>query len=318
MVTTLVSKAFEPSVVEGLAKAFPSVRFVRLNPDWSVPDDARDAEILIRMMMMKPQVQGVLDAVPGLRWLHSFAAGADHWYVPEIAGRGIVVTRTTAHSAPIAEFVLALIFHVTKRLPKFAADQALHAWKPPETIEQLEGKTVGIVGTGSIGGEIARRCRALGMRVIGVRRHADRPAEHFDQVMSMQRLPEFLAASDYVVLAAPATAETQGLIGEAQLRAMKPTAYLINVARGTLVVDADLARAAREGWIAGACLDAITGEPIGPDNAMWDVPNIVITPHSAFRSPHGIERSLSAFKANLGRYLRGEPLQDVLDVSAGY
>ena len=318
MVTTLVSKAFEPGVVEDLAKAFPSVRFVRLNPDWTVPDDARGAEILIRMMMMKPQVQQVLDAVPGLRWLHSFAAGADHWYVPEIRDRGIVVTRTTAHSAPIAEFVLALMLHVTKRLHKFAVDQARHVWDPPETIEQLEGKTVGIVGTGSIGGEIARRCRPLGMRVIGVRRHADRPAEHFDQVLSIDRLLELLGVSDYVVLAAPATKETQGLIGEAQLRAMKPTAYLINVARGSLVVDADLARAAREGWIAGACLDAITGEPIGNDDPRWDLPNVVITPHSAFRSPHGIERSLKAFKANLERYLRGEPLQDLLDVSAGY
>ena len=318
MTTTLLSKAFDPSVVEGLAKAFPSVRFVRLNPDWSVPDDARDAEILIRMMMMKPQVQQVLDSVPTLRWLHSFAAGADHWYVPEIGERGIVVTRTTAHSAPIAEFVLALMLHVTKQLPKFAADQARHEWSPPETIEQLERKTVGIVGTGSIGGEIARRCRALGMRVIGVRRHADRPAEHFDEILSMDELPRFLSASDYVVLAAPATAATQGMIGGTQLRAMRPTAYLINVARGSLIVEADLVRALREGWIAGACLDALVGEPIGKESPMWDVPNLVITPHSAFRSPHGIERSLSAFKTNLERYLRGEPLQDVLDVSAGY
>jgi phosphoglycerate dehydrogenase-like enzyme len=108
------------------------------------------------------------------------------------------------------------------------------------------------------------------------------------------------------------------MIGEAQLRAMRPTAYLINVARGSLVVEADLARALREGWIAGACLDALVGEPIGKESPMWDVPNLVITPHSAFRSPHGIERSLNAFKANLERYLRGEPLQDVLDVSAGY
>lgn len=318
MVTTLVSKAFEPAVVEGLAKAFPTVRFVRLNPDWSVPDDARDAEVLIRMMMMKPQVQQVLDTVPTLKWLHSFAAGADHWYVPEIRDRGIVVTRTTAHSAPIAEFVLSLMLYVTKQLPKFAADQARHAWSPPETIEQLEGKTVGIVGTGSIGGEIARRCRAMGMTVIGVRRHADRPAEHFDRIVPMDRFSEFLAASDYVVLAAPSTAETSGLIAEPQLRAMRKSAYLINIARGPLVVDADLARAAREGWIAGACLDVVNGEPIGPDHPMWDVPNVVITPHTAFRSPHGIERSLNAFKANLERYLRGEPLRDVLDVSAGY
>lgn len=318
MVTTLVSKAFEPAVVDGLAIAFPNVRFVRLEPDGSVPANATDAEILIRMMMMGPQVRQVLEAAPHLRWLHSFAAGADHWFVPEIVARGIVCTRTTAHSAPIAEFVIALVLHVTKQLPKFGRDQANHEWSPPETVDQVEGRTVGIVGAGSIGGEIARRCRALGMRVIGVRRHSDRPAEHFDEVMSVERLPELLASSDFVVLAAPSTPQTHGMIGAAQLRAMRPTAYLINIARGALIVEADLAQALREGWIAGACLDAHVNEPLKKDSPMWDLPNVFITPHSAFRSPYGIERSLNEFKANLERYLRGEPLRDLLDVSAGY
>ena len=319
MTTVLVANAFTPEQVGGLARDFPTVRFVRIGQDGSVPPDATDGEVLARMSMWKPEVARVLGEAPGLRWIHSYAAGSDHWFVPEIIERGVVVTRaSSAHGIPIAEFVLAYILHVTKRFPQFARDQARHLWQPPETIQEIRGKTVGVIGAGSIGREVAARCSALGMRVIGIRRQAHLPLEHFDEILPVGELARLLSESDYVVLSAPSLPQTRGLIAAAQLRAMRPGAYLINVARGALIVDDDLVRAVREGWIAGACLDAFVTEPLPTESPLWDEPNIVITPHSSFRSPNGVARSLGEFKENLGRYLRGEPLNYLLDFAVGY
>jgi phosphoglycerate dehydrogenase-like enzyme len=319
VVTVLVANSFTPAHLADLAGDFPSVRFVRISQDGTVPSDATDGEVLVRMSMWKPEVGRVLTAAPGLRWIHSFAAGSDHWFVPEIVERGVRVTRaSSAHGVPIAEFVLAFILHVTKRLPIFARDQARHEWRPPETIEEVRGKTVGVVGAGAIGREVALRCHALGMRVIGIRRRAHLPLENFDEILPIADLTRLLSSADYVVVSAPSLPQTRGMIAAEQLRAMRPSAYLINVARGALIVEEDLARAVRERWIAGACLDAFVTEPLPPESPLWDDPNIVITPHSSFRSPNAIARSLGEFRENLDLYLRGEPLKYMLDFSVGY
>lgn len=319
MVTVLVANAFTAGHVADLASDFPNVRFVRISQDGAVPSDATDGEVLVRMSMWKPEVGRVLTAAPGLRWIHSFAAGSDHWFVPEILERGVRVTRaSSAHGVPIAEFVLAFILHVTKRFPTFARDQARHEWHPPETIEEVRGKTVGVIGAGAIGREVAVRCQALGMRVIGIRRQAHLPLENFHEILPIGELPRLLSSSDYVVVSAPSLPQTRGLIGAEQLRSMRPSAYLINVARGALIVEEDLARAVRERWIAGACLDAFVTEPLPTESPLWDDPNIVITPHSSFRSPNAVARSLGEFRENLELYLRGEPLKYLLDFSVGY
>jgi phosphoglycerate dehydrogenase-like enzyme len=309
---------YGPEHLEGLRDAFPDVRFLQLSEDAGLPAGGDQAEVLLRCFMSKPQLLRVLDAARGIRWIHTCTAGFDQLLIPQIIERGVTVTRSAAtQNVPMAEFVLAYILVAGKRFPHLLRAQAARSWDPPDP-DELGGRTVGIVGAGAVGVEVARRCAALGMRVIGTKR-APAPLPHFDRVLPPGALPEVLAESDYVVLAVPLTSETRGMIAARELRLMKPTAYLINIARGALVVEADLIKALRERWIAGACLDAFEQEPLPPSSPLWDLENIVITPHCSYRSPHGVSRGLDEFRENLRRYLAGEPLRNLLkDPVLGY
>jgi phosphoglycerate dehydrogenase-like enzyme len=161
----------------------------------------------------------------------------------------------------------------------------------------------------SIGGEVARLAQAFGMRVIGARRSAKK-TRYVDQQVPPERLGELLAASDFVVLACPLTKETEGLIDERELRAMKPTATLINIARGKVVREAALVRALKQGWIAGACLDVFEREPLPEDSELWSLPNVVVTPHNSGFSPLQMQRQMAIFIDNLGRLVAGRPLRN--------
>jgi phosphoglycerate dehydrogenase-like enzyme len=275
--TVLVSAHFgEPELAE-MAAGFPDVRFVSLPRSGEVPDGASGATVLFRCTMSKPELQTTLGGAPALRWIHSCTAGFDQLMVPEIVDRGLLVTRSAAsHHIPISEWVLTFILVATKRFPDLLRAQAEHRWHRPE-LEELGGKTVGIVGAGAIGTEVARRCQAFGMRVVATKR-SPATLPYFDLVLGPDQLPRLLSESDYIVLACPLTTETRGMIGARELSLMKPTAFLINIARGGLIVDEDLVRALREHRIAGACLDAFTQEPLPPDSPLWDVERLIITP----------------------------------------
>jgi phosphoglycerate dehydrogenase-like enzyme len=315
--TVLTTSIYLPEHLDGLRSAFPGIAFLQLSPDAAVPPGGERAEVLVRCYMSKPQLLHVLDTAR-VRWIHTCTAGFDQLLIPEIIDRGVVVTRSAAtHNIPMAEFVMAYILLVSKRFPDLLRAQAARRWSPPDP-DDLTGKTLGIVGTGAIGTEVARRCAGFGMRVIGTKR-TPVPLPHFDRVLAPGGLPVVLAESDFVLLAAPLTTETRGMIGEAQLRLMKPTAYLLNIARGALVVETDLIRALRERWIAGACLDAFGQEPLPPASPLWDLDNVILTPHCSYRSPLGLARGLEEFKENLRRYLNGQPLRNLLrDPALGY
>ena len=318
MVTVLLAEVIEDSQAQSLAGEFPDVNFVRLPKSGEVPPAGADAEVLFRCAMSKPQLTTTIEGAPRLAWIHSCSAGFDQLIVPEITGRGLIVTRSAAtHHIPISEWVIGFMFMVAKRFPGLMKAQQEHRWAPPD-VEELGGKTCGIVGAGAIGAEVARRCRALGMRVIATKRT---PAElpEYDAVLPADQLPALLAESDYVVLACPLTTETRDMIGERELRMMKPTAFLLNIARGGLIVDEALIRALREGWIAGACLDAFRIEPLPPDSPLWDVPNLFLTPHASYKSIHFLDRSTLEFATNLRRYIDGAPLANTLrDAALGY
>jgi phosphoglycerate dehydrogenase-like enzyme len=206
---------------------------------------------------------------------------------------------------------------MTKRFPELLRNQAAHRWDRIQ-MEELGGKTVGIVGAGQIGTEVAIRARPLGMRVIATKRSPE-PLPAYDEVMGPDQLPRLLAESDYVVLACPLTTETRGMIDEPQLRLMKPTAFLLNVARGGLIVDDALLRALREAWIAGACLDAFNQEPLPPESPLWDVERLVVTPHASSSSPHVLRRAEQEFVVNLRQFVAGEPLLNRLrEPTLGY
>ena len=301
-----------------LSAAFPDTRFVPLPNGGEVPPEGMDAVALFRCAMSKPQLQTTIGGAPALRWIHSCTAGFDQLLVPEITTRNLVVTRSAAtHHIPISEWVLAYIFLMTKRLPELLQAQREHRWDRLE-MEELGGKTVGIVGAGAIGTEVALRCRPLGMRVIATKR-SPMPLPAYDEVMGADQLPRLLAESDYVVLACPLTTETRGMIGETQLRLMKATSFLLNIARGGLIVEHDLIRALREGWIAGACLDAFAQEPLPADSPLWDVKRLIITPHASSSSPLVMQRAEQEFVANLRRFIANEPLNNLLrEPALGY
>jgi phosphoglycerate dehydrogenase-like enzyme len=196
---------------------------------------------------------------------------------------------------------------------------------------ELRGSTLGIVGYGSIGREVGRLGRAFGMRVLALRRSAGRTEQGYavaqtgdpageapERFYPPDALHEMLAQCDYVVIALALTPETMHFFGEAELRAIKPTAYLVNIARGAIVDEAALVRALREGWIAGAGLDVFEQEPLPADSPLWEMDNVLISPHVAGFTPHYDERAVALFAQNLGRYLDGEPLLNLVDKARGY
>ena len=303
----LVSNVFEPEHFHILRERFPGVEFVHLPKDGTVPPGAADAEVVLRCAMDMEELSRTLQGALAVRWVHTSTAGFDWVMVPEVEERSIRVSRSAAAKAvPIAEYVVAFIFQIAKRLPSLGRAQSAHEWTRPDPAE-VRGKLVGVVGAGAIGCEVARLCAGLGMRVMGIKRNPE-PLDHFDVILATNQLPELLREADYVVLSCPLTPETQGLIGAAELRQMKSTAYLINIARGGLVVESDLIQALREQWIAGACLDVFEEEPLPPDSPLWDLQNLVVTPHCSWGSPRSLDYVLEEFMANLERYLAGQNL----------
>jgi phosphoglycerate dehydrogenase-like enzyme len=238
---------------------------------------------------------------------------------PQIVERGVMVTRTRGHHPrPMSEWVMLQVLAVTKRLPELVRAQAAAEWRPLDVPLTVDGRTLGIVGYGEIGQAVVVRARAFGMRVVGLRRHPQ-PSPELDACYTPEGLGTLLAESDYVVLLTPLTDETRGLIGAAQLAAMKPTAWLINVARGEVVDEAALLRALRAGTIAGAALDVFADEPLPSDSLFWRLPNVLVTPHNAgVKDPRVASWAVDQFLDSLACYASGEPPPNQVDTRAGY
>lgn len=298
---------FEPQHLATLRERFPQVEFIHLPKDPTVPAEALDAQVFLRLGLGKKELSDMLQQTQQIRWIHTSTAGFDWVIVPEVLERKITITRSAASKAiPIAEYVVAYIFFMAKRFNMLTRAQSAHEWTRPDT-DEVRGRTVGIVGAGAIGSELARLCSGLGMKVIGTKRDVV-PLPFFDEVLPANELPRLLTESDYVVLTSPLTPETKGMIGEAQLRMMKSSAFLLNVARGALIDEAVLVRALEEGWIAGACLDAFDEEPLPPENPLWGLERAFITPHASWGSPRSMDYVLDEFLVNLERYINGEEL----------
>ncbi len=255
-----------------------------------------------------------------LRWVQLSSAGADR-VDPELIRGGLTFTTVSGlHAVPIAEFVLAYMLMFEKGWPRLWRSQMARVYDRTVIPRNLAGKTVGIVGMGAIGAECARLSKALGCRVLGMRRSfaARGPDELADEAVPPGDLDYLLAESDYVVLAVPLTEETRGLIGAAQLRTMGERSYLINIARGEIVDEAALIEALREGVIAGAALDVFEREPLSSESPLWDLDNVILSPHVTGGIENYNEAATEIFCDNLRRYLAGEPLRNVVDPDRGY
>ena len=263
------------------------------------------------------QVKRLLQ-LPSVRWVHTVTAGIDHALAALPDAHDVRLTNARGvFDVPIAEMVMAYILSAVKRLSDFRAQQTDHTWTLLR-LRELRGLTLGIVGLGSIGKEIARRARALGMRVMATRRHPEKPTDLVNEVLGPQDLHVLLEAAHFVVIAAPLTEETRGMIGEGQLRRMRDEAWLINIARGEIVDQSALIRALEAGWIAGAALDVFEEEPLPSDSPLWDMPNVVVTPHNSWSTPYLKQREAALFLDNLARYLRDAPLRNTIDPARGY
>lgn len=263
-----------------------------------------------------------------LRWLQGSGAGVDGLRPTGILDPASGITITTAtgiHANVIGEYVLCSMMMFNRNWPEMVRLQDRHMW--PRSANwynleghELDGQTIGIVGLGHIGRRVAQLARAFGMRVLATRRAAGESESDpdVDQLYPMSRLHDLLRESDYVVLSVPLTPATQHLIGEAELRAMKLSAYLVNIARGRVIDEAALIHALQERWIAGAGLDVATKEPLPEDSPLYSLPNIILTPHISGVSTHYDERLSALFADNLRRYRGGQPLRNLYDPTRGY
>ncbi|OGO53018.1 MAG: hypothetical protein A2148_00795 [Chloroflexi bacterium RBG_16_68_14] len=272
------------------------------------------------LVELYPTPDAVRRQAPRLRWIQLTSAGMDRAARSGLLASDLMVTSASGlHATPIGEYVLCLMLMFCKGAPRFLRAQDRHQWlrfMPQE----MYGKTVGVVGLGHIGEEVARLAKAFGCRVLATRRSATfrKTNELVDELLPPSDLPYLLAESDFVVLAVPLTSETRHLISEAELRAMKPTSVLINIARGAVVDEAALVRALKEGWIAGAGLDVFEQEPLPPESELWALENVVLSPHISGGTEIYNQRAVTIFCENLRRYLAGEPLMNQADPERGY
>jgi phosphoglycerate dehydrogenase-like enzyme len=330
--TPILAARYRSQDLDAIRAASPGSRIVTIGFDGHPDGPLDDVEVMLRGRLPADTFDRILARAPDLRWVHSATAGVERVLTPSSRARDLTITNARGvFSRPIAEYVMLMILAVARRLPQLLELQAERTWQPLESRE-LRDVTVGIVGLGSIGRAVGALATAFGCRVIATRRRpeagsaaADGAGDEpflgtlmLDRVLPPARLPELLAESDFVVLAAPLTVDTHGLIGEDAISRLKPGAWVINVARGELVNERALGRALRDGRIGGAVLDTFREEPLPASSALYDLPNVILTPHTSWSSTRVLDRSVGLFCDNLQRYAAGRPLVNVVDPDAGY
>lgn len=274
----------------------------------------QEAEILYTAWVLPDLMQ----RSPKLRWVHFFSHGIDHIRGDILEKDVIVTTGQGAHAAALAEHVMTLMLMLAKQAPRFMHQQWEGRWKRFHVIE-LSRSTLGLVGLGSIGKRVAQSAKSFGMRVIATRHtFTEESPPEIDELVPQDRLGYLLKESDFVVLALPLTSATRNLIGEQELRIMKPSAFLINISRGGLVDEPALIRALQEKRLAGAGLDVFHVEPLPPESPLWHMDGVIITPHIGALSPYLMYNANRLFIENLRRYLTGKPLLNVFDRTRGY
>lgn len=328
----ILSARYRSRDLERIRAAAPGARIVTVSVEGLADGPVDDVEVMLRGWLSSEAFDRLLARAPRMTWVHSATSGVERALTPAALERGLVVTNARGvFSRPIAEYVLMMILAVSRRLPQLLELQRERTWQPLEGAE-LRDVTVGIVGLGSIGRAVGALATAFGCRVVAVRRRADGGTEsperddeersfgpiRLDRVGGPETLPELLAESDFIVLAAPLTPETEEMINAETLAMVKPGAWLINVARGRLIDERALLRALRDGELGGAVLDTFRDEPLPPISSFYDLPNVIVTPHTAWSSGRVLDRSVELFCDNLCRFAAGGPLLNVVDPSAGY
>jgi phosphoglycerate dehydrogenase-like enzyme len=279
----------------------------------------RRAEVVLHCSGGRKRLEPLLAAAPRVRWVHSRSAGVENILFPALVNGELQLTNARgAYSRSLAEWVIASVLFFAKDLRRLVRSQAEGRWDPFDP-EEVAGRRLGIVGYGDIGRAVARQARALGMTVSALRRRAATGGDGLaDEVLGPERLLDLVGRSDYLVVAAPITADTRGLVGRAAIAAMKPTAVLVNVGRGPVVDEPALIEALSERRIRGAALDVFDQEPLPAGHPFYRLDNVLLSPHSADQVAGWREGAVDVFVDHVRRYLRGEPLPNLVDKTQGY
>lgn len=288
---------------------FTPLERIRDTPDVEIVTTIRDADAIL----LAPRFGSVLvdhwREMENVRWIHSLGAGVETLPFDLLSSRDVVVTNARGlYADALAEFVIAAMLYFAKDLRRLAVQQTARQWTP-FIVDRLEGKTLGIIGYGSIGEAIGRRATALGMEIITIRRRQDFGDPTIDDVM---------ADCDFIALSVPLTPSTHGIINAARLAKMRSNAVLINVSRGTVVDEIALIDALAEKRIRGAALDVFATEPLPPEHRFWTLDNVLLSPHSADHTADAHDRAMHFFLENLARFQRGESLENVVDKKEQY
>ncbi|OPJ60749.1 phosphoglycerate dehydrogenase [Clostridium oryzae] len=278
-------------------------------------DSIKDIEM---MVCNNPFIKLDINKLPKLKWIQLASIGFDHVPKDIVTKNGITVTNNSGgYKIPIGEWIVMDILNLLKNSMSFYRKQQLKRWEPDESIFELYGKTVGFVGTGSIATEAAKRLEGFGVNIIGVNTtgHA---VKHFNSCFPMEELDEVLAKSDIVVITIPYTKDTHHLIDEKRIASMKHGAFFINIARGSIVDEQALIKNLQNGKIAAAALDVLEQEPLSKDSSLWNMDNVIITPHNSWCSELAVTRRLNLIYENMRRFAAKEELINVAKISRGY
>ncbi len=299
-----------------LRQGFPQLGIERCPDKDSLFEHLPRAEILMTFMQCSPKM---LDAAPNLKWIQAISAGVDFMPLDEIRRRGILLTSGRGTSIiQMAEYAIAAMINLARNFHLIFRNQVQGKWERQVPQQEIYGATVGILGLGAIGAEIARRSAVMGMRVIGVRR-APAPMEGVAEVLGPERMAEVFQQSDYIVNLLPATPATQKVIDRKYFDLMKPTACFINMGRGATVNEADLIDVLRQKKIRGLVSDVYAVEPLPADSPLWTLENAILTPHVCGASPQYMARAVEIIEHNVKVYLAGQgEMINRVDLAAGY
>ena len=291
------------------------------NTEETLSKDIAQAEILL---LWEPRLFKLLQSVfyktTSLKWIHTRSAGVDSQLFRELVDSHVILTNSKGiYSGSLSEFVMAAILFFAKGFGRMLRSQQAHLWDPFK-VTDVRGQTLGIVGVGDIGKTIASRASCLGLRVIGCKQNINDVlgCDQIKQLYAPDHLGEMLRQCDYVVICTPLTPATRGMIDEQALRTMKPTGVIINIGRGPVVQEAALVRALREGWIKGAALDVFNEEPLPPDSPLFELENLLLSPHCVDMTEDVFWPAVRLFVTNFMRYTNGEPLLNIVNKKAGY
>ena len=319
--TVLILADAKETQVQSLLKRLSEVKIRVANSQEELTEDAKSATAICHWSGSKELLQQAFAASPKVKWIHTRSAGLENTLFPELINSDVSVTNGTGVFSPaLAEFVLGGIFYFAKDFRRLIRNQITGRWEQFD-VDMAAGSTLGIIGYGDIGRAVATRAKAIGIKVLALKRHPEKRADGdsaVEEVFGPDQRVEMISKCDYVVVTAPLTPETRAMIGDAEIAAMKREAVVINVGRGAVIDEKALIRALRNGKIRGAALDVFEEEPLPAGHPFYSMQNVLLSPHSTDHTRDWLDNAMEFFVEQCERFLEGKPLLNVVNKKLGY